>query len=165
RGGLLEHTVAVTRLVLDLSERFQAAWPQLSPPLDRGLLTAAALLHDLGRLRELSDEWNNQLTLSGRLFGPGLLVRDMVREAVHQRAVPLGGQTQMLLEHLLLCPHAKEPPVIPEGVLLVYADRLDSEFALCARLLQRDPSPGPFTERDPALGRALYKDRAKVEDS
>jgi 3'-5' exoribonuclease len=157
RGGLLEHVVAVTRLVLELADRYTTAWPEMQPPLDRGLLVAAALLHDIGRLRELSDDWNTQPTLAGRLFGPGLLARDMVREASRDR--PLSVETQTLLEHLLLCPHAKEPPVVPEGVLLVHADRLDLEFAQCARLLQRDPAKGPFTERDPGLGRALYKQR------
>ena len=163
RGGLLEHTVAVARLVLDLAQRYTAAWPTLQPPLDRGLLVAAALLHEIGRVRELNDDWNPQPTLAGRLFGPGLLTRDMLREAAGLFA--LTQETQTLLEHLVLCPHSKEPPVLPEGVLLVHADRLDTEFAQCARLLQRDPAPGPFTERDPGLGRALYKQREKREAS
>jgi 3'-5' exoribonuclease len=157
RGGLLEHLVAVTRLVLDLADRYTAAWPGLQPPLNRSLLTAAAILHDLGRLREIADDLDHTATPLGRFFGAGLLGRDLVRDAAREAELP--AEMQMLLEHLIVCPHSKEPPLVPEGVLLVHGDRLDLEFAQCARLLERDPADGPFTERDPGLGRSLYKHR------
>ncbi|HEY1188378.1 MAG TPA: HD domain-containing protein, partial [Gemmata sp.] len=50
-GGWLEHTLAVTRACSWLSERFAARFPELNPPLNRGLVIAAAALHDIGRVR------------------------------------------------------------------------------------------------------------------
>ena len=48
-------------------------------------------------------------------------------------------------------------PLIPEVLVLHHADDLDAKLEMYARCLTRDTSPGPFTERDPQLGRALLK--------
>ena len=46
---------------------------------------------------------------------------------------------------------------MPEGLILQHADELDLEMSLFARCLARDAGEGPFTDRDPALGRRLLK--------
>ena len=159
RGGLLEHTLAVTTTALDLAQRYAARFPQL----DRDLICASAILHDIGRVLELGDESPvPAITIPGRLAGPNVLGRDLIRDAAREGA-DLDAEWIALLEHLILTHgtdrgHAKGP-IIPEGLILQHADELDLEMSLFARCLERDSGPGPFTDRDPSLGRRLLKRR------
>ena len=50
-------------------------------------------------------------------------------------------------------------PCIPEVLIVHHADDLDAKFEMYARCLTKDVADGPFTERDPNLGRALLKGR------
>src|SRR5204863_4756643 len=104
RGGLLEHTVSVTRVAIDLAARYAVAHPGLRPPLNRDLVTAAAILHDLGRVAEFGDESPlPSPTVPGRLAGPLVLGRDLVRDAARERG-DVNPELVRLLEHILLAP-------------------------------------------------------------
>lgn len=165
RGGLLEHTVAVTRSALDLAARYAAAYPDLRPPLNVGLVAAGAILHDLGRVVELGDEQPvPAYTVPGRLIGGTTLGRDLVRDLARERG-DVAPELLQLLDHILLNPlyppdgGGPRWPAVPEALLVQYADDLDVKMALYARCLLRDTGPGPFTEREPVLGRHLFKGR------
>jgi 3'-5' exoribonuclease len=163
-GGWLEHTLNVTRHCLWLAERYAAHHNELRPPLNRDLVVAAAALHEIGRVRELDDALPPQLTVTGRLTGPILLARDMVREAAAARG-DLDLELQQLLEHLIVShltlPEWGSPrlPLVPEALILHHADDLDVKMEMYARCLTRDAADGPFTDRDPVLNRQLYKGR------
>jgi 3'-5' exoribonuclease len=165
RGGLLEHLVSVTRIAVDLAQRYTLAYPQLRPPLNRDLVTAGAVLHELGKVSEFGDDspvpgW----TIPGKLTGPTVLARDLVRDAARERG-DVNPELVQLLEHIVLTPlyppdgSGPRWPLIPEGLLVAYAADLDLKMAMYVRCLDRDTGPGPFTERDPALGRQLLKGR------
>lgn len=164
-GGLLEHILAVTHTCLQLVEKYQAHYPDLKPPLNRDLVVAGAVLHDLGRVAELDGEpVNPQPTVAGRFFGHLFLGRDLVRDAARE----LGGVDPALLQMLehLIVSHLALPewgsprlPLIPEVLILHHADDLDAKMEMYVRCLTRDREPGPFTARDPGLGRPLYKGR------
>jgi 3'-5' exoribonuclease len=165
RGGWLEHTLSATRIAVDLAERYAQTWPDLRPPLNRDLVTAGAVLHDIGRVLEMGDDLPlPAVTVAGRLAGPLLLGRDLVREAARARP-DVNPELVQLLEHILITslypPETGGPrwPLIPEGLIVQYAGDLDLKMAMYVRCLERDSSPGPFTERDPALGRQLLKTR------
>ena len=51
-------------------------------------------------------------------------------------------------------------PLIPECLIIHHADDLDAKLEMYARCLSRDQAAGPFTDRDPVLGRQLYKGRS-----
>jgi 3'-5' exoribonuclease len=164
-GGLLEHTLSVTRIAVDLAERYADTYPDLRPPLNVDLVTAAAILHDIGRVVELGGELPvPALTVPGRLAGHQALGRDLVRDAARE-VEGLEPELLQLLEHILLTvpsgtePDGARPPLIPEGLIIHQADDLDLKMEQYARLLRRDQSPGPFTDRDPLLGRSLLKAR------
>jgi 3'-5' exoribonuclease len=162
-GGLLEHTLAVTRCAIDLAERYASYYTELQPPLNRELVAAAAVLHELGRVRELGDETPAPApTVAGRLVGHALLGRDLVRDAARELG-DVSPELLGLLEHVLLTCAGPEdgagPPLVPEGLIVRAADRLDLDLELYVRCLTRDPGPGPFTERDATLGRRLLKAR------
>lgn len=165
-GGLLEHTLSVTRTCVWLAEQYAASLTDLKPPLNKDLVVAAAVLHDLGRVQEFNDDLlSPQPTVPGRLFGHLLLARDMIRDAARQQG-DVNPELVQLLEHIvvshLALPEWGSPrlPLVPECLILHHADDLDAKLEMYARCLGRDGGEGPFTERDPVLGKALYKGRS-----
>lgn len=163
-GGWLEHTLSVSRNCLLIADRYRERNPELQPPLNRDLLLAGAVLHDIGRVVEIDDPLNGTRSVVGELMGHLVLGRDLVREAA--REVPeLDGELLMLLDHLIYA-HLKLPewgsprlPAIPEVLILHHLDDLDAKLEMYLRCLTTDTSAGPFTDRDPVLNRALLKSR------
>ncbi|MGL6094199.1 MAG: 3'-5' exoribonuclease YhaM family protein [Fimbriiglobus sp.] len=166
-GGWLEHTLSVTRSCLVLADRYAIHYPELTPPLSRDLIVAGAVLHEIGRVAELAPPepgMPTEQTIPGHLVGHLLLGRDLVREAA--RAVEgLNPELLALLEHVLLSyltrPEWGSPrlPQIPEVLIVHHADDLDAKLEMYARCLTRDAADGPFTDRDPVLGKPLFKGR------
>jgi len=164
-GGLLEHTLTVTRTCLELVDRYRPYYTELKPPLNRDLVLAAAVLHEVGRVVELQpDGLTVDLSVPGRLTGHLILGRDLVRD----KARALGDvnpELLQLLEHLLLSyltlPEWGSPrlPLIPECLILHHADDLDAKLEMYVRCLSHDQAEGPFTDRDPGLNRQLFKGR------
>ncbi len=124
-GGLLEHTVGVLQLA-------QQVVPLYSY-LDQDLLVAGALLHDIGKVEELSYEKSFGYTSRGRLLGHIVIGVEMVKE----KAAKISGfppPLLMLIEHLLLSHHGEyqwgspKRPKIPEAMLLHYLDDLDAKL-------------------------------------
>lgn len=163
-GGWLEHTLSVAYSCLHLAGKYWALYPDLRPPINRDLLLAGAVCHDIGRLAEFDDPLSPQPSPAGELIGHLFLGRDIVREAA--RDVPdLNPELLQLLEHLIVS-HLNLPawgsprlPLIPESLILHHADDLDAKVEMYARCLTNDAGAGPFTDRDPVLGRPLFKGR------
>jgi 3'-5' exoribonuclease len=166
-GGWLEHTLSVARSALMLADKYVAHYSELSPPLNRDLIAAGAVLHDIGRAAELSAGAPGQPaepTVPGHLFGHLFLGRDLVREAARDVA-DLNPELVTLLEHVVVT-HLTRPewgsprlPAIPEVLILHHADDLDAKFEMYVRCLTRDTADGPLTDRDPVLGKQLLKRR------
>ncbi len=164
-GGLLEHTLSVTQSCLHLAEKYARQYPDLRPPLNRDLVAAAAVLHDIGRVVELDAEAAApQPTVPGRLLGHLLLGRDLMRDAAREQG-DIHPELVRLLEHILVShlalPEWGSPrlPLVPECLIIHHADDLDAKLEMYARCLTRDREEGPFTARDPMLGKRLYKGR------
>ena len=165
-GGLLEHTLSVTRACLHLVERYSAHYTELRPPLNRDLVVSAAALHELGRVLEFGDEQAAPTqTIPGRLIGHLILGRDLVRDKARELG-DINPELVRMLEHVLLSylalPEWGSPrlPLIPECLILHHADDLDAKLEMYVRCLSRDQSAGPFTDRDPVLNRQLLKGRS-----
>jgi 3'-5' exoribonuclease len=165
-GGLLEHTLSVTRSCLHLAERYAAYYTELTPPLNRDLILAAAALHEIGRVLEFGEETVlPSLTVQGRLVGHLILGRDLVRDKARELG-DVNPELVQMLEHILLSyltlPEWGSPrlPLVPECLILHHADDLDAKLEMYVRCLSRDRSPGPFTDRDPGLNRQLLKGRS-----
>jgi 3'-5' exoribonuclease len=165
-GGLLEHTLRVANISLHLVEIYAAHYTELEPPLNRDLVVAGAILHDMGRVLELGAEpVSPQPTVPGRLLGHLLLGRDLVRDTARDLG-DVNPEMVQLLEHLILT-HLELPawgsprlPLVPEVLIVHHADDLDAKLEMYARCLSRDTEAGPFTARDAALGRRLFKGRS-----
>ncbi len=167
-GGWLEHTLSVAKKCLWLVEQYDQHYADLAPPLNRDLVVAGAILHEIGRVIELRPGAlpgePAVKTVPGELFGHILLSRDLVRDAARQ--IPeFNPELLQLLEHIIMAhlalPEWGSPrlPVIPEVLILHHADDLDAKMEMYTRCLRKDASAGPMTERDPVLGRQLLKER------
>jgi 3'-5' exoribonuclease len=164
-GGLLEHTLSVTRSCIDLAERYAARYPDLQPPLNRDLVTAGAVLHDIGRVLELTDDLLDvRRTAAGGLLGHLFLAQNLVRDTARELG-DVNPELLLLLEHIIIS-HLNHPewgsprlPLLPECLILHHADDLDAKLEMYTRCLAKDKADGPFTDRDPALGRQLFKGR------
>jgi 3'-5' exoribonuclease len=164
-GGLLEHTLAVTRSCIHLAERYTAHYTELKPPLNRDLVVAGAALHEIGRVLEFGDEEAAPaMTVPGRLVGHLILGRDLVRDASRELA-DVDPERVQLLEHIVLThlalPEWGSPrlPLVPECLIVHHACDLDAKLEMYVRCISRDQTAGPFTDRDPVLGRPLLKGR------
>lgn len=164
RGGWLEHTLSLLKSALLLADHYRQHYAGVEPALDRDLVAAAAVLHDIGR----AAEWRPGPTgtpiptVPGRLFGHLLLGRDIVRDAALAQG-DLPGPWREKLEHLVLThlvlPEWGSPrlPLLPEALILHHADDLDAKLEMYLRLLSRDTTPGDVTARDSGLNRPLLK--------
>jgi 3'-5' exoribonuclease len=113
-GGLLEHTVAVATICRDTS--------QLHPRLRGDLLLAAALLHDVGRARELGPGPNFRPTDEGRLLGHVHLGLRLIEE----RAAALEADVRTELLHAVAAHHEARAARTAEAAVLYHANQLDA---------------------------------------
>ena len=116
-GGLLEHTVGVATLVRETA--------QLHPRLRADLLLAAALLHDLGRTRELGPGPSFAQTEGGRLLGHVHLGLRLIEE----RARDLDSSVLAELLHAVACHHDRQAVRTAEAAVLYHANQLDAQAA------------------------------------
>jgi 3'-5' exoribonuclease len=88
------------------------------------------------------------------------VIRDAAREQGDVNPELLQILEHIVVTHLTL-PEWGSPrlPLVPECLILHHADDLDAKLEMYARCLTRDTATGPFTDRDPVLGRMLFKGR------
>jgi 3'-5' exoribonuclease len=116
-GGLLEHTVGVATICRETA--------QLHPRLRHDLLLAAALLHDLGRTRELMPGPAFRQTDEGRLLGHVHLGLRLIE----QRAGGLDAEARAELLHAVACHHDARAARTAEAAVLYHANQLDAVAA------------------------------------
>jgi 3'-5' exoribonuclease len=124
-GGLLEHVLTLVRVCL-------AAVP-FYPEVDPDLLVTGAILHDIGKVREL--EWKSSFSysLEGQMIGHISIAQGMLREKV-QALAPFPEKLRVLVEHMILSHHGKyefgspKLPMTPEAILLSALDDLEAKM-------------------------------------
>jgi 3'-5' exoribonuclease len=152
-GGLLEHTLSVATVCDMLADHYGTA-------IDRDLLVAGALLHDIGKIREIGARGGFPYTDEGKLLGHILLGLQMVADAA--RRVPgLTASRLLLLQHLIASHQGryewqspKEPRTL-EGLILHYADDLDAKLNQAGSLM--GAIEHGWTAYDRSLGRDFLK--------
>ena len=129
-GGLLEHVVSL----LGLADRVAAHYPML----DRDLLVTGVVLHDIGKIRELTWETGFDYTVEGVLLGHIQMGVDLVEKTI--AGLPgFPGRLRTLVLHMILSHHGKlefgspKLPMIPEALVLNFLDDLDAKMQAMAR--------------------------------
>lgn len=152
-SGLAHHIVSMIDLAKELH--------RLYPDVNKDLLYAGIILHDLGKLKELSGVITTSYTLEGKLLGH---IPMMVEEIGHiAREMQIEGEEVLILQHLVLSHHGKmewgspKVPMVREAELLHFIDLLDAKMNMLNRSLAK-VKPGEFTERIFAMdNRSFYK--------
>ena len=125
-GGLLEHTLSVAKLCSYLCEAY--------PALNRDLLVTAAILHDIGKVREFSEFPENDYTDDGQFIGHIVMGSEMVSERIKTLETPFPPVLEKELKHCILAHHGKlefgspKKPAIIEAVALHMADDMDAKM-------------------------------------
>ena len=154
-GGLMEHTLAVAKLACQIADSY--------PALDRDLLLTGALLHDIGKTRELAfSAFPFEYTVRGRLVGHLVLGVEMVRDSIC--TIPdFPEDLATRLQHLILSHHGRYEfgsptlPMISEAFVLNFLDDLDAKLNFLSRLEEQAPGPGyQWTDFQRTLDRFLY---------
>jgi len=153
-GGLLEHTLSVTRLVIVACD--------LSPQVNRDLAVTAAFLHDLGKVRAY-DPISFARTPEGYLWGHVYLGAIWAERAMD--SVPgFGRELRRQVIHAILAHQGKleygspKPPMTLEAIVVHHADNLDADERGALDYLERSEVDGQgFTERSPMHATRLYR--------
>ncbi|MFD2443096.1 3'-5' exoribonuclease YhaM [Bacillus sp. CGMCC 1.16607] len=152
-SGLAYHVVSM----LDLAK----AIATLYPSLDKDLLYAGIILHDMGKVMELSGPISTTYTIAGNLLGHITIMVNEIGKAADE--LEISGEEVLMLQHLVLSHHGKaewgspKPPLIKEAEILHYIDNLDAKMNMLDRALER-VKPGEFSERIfPLENRSFYK--------
>ena len=138
-GGLLEHTLSVTKLC----EYYTKAYPALN----KDLLITAALFHDIGKTKELSLFPENDYTDDGQLLGHIVIGSEMIGE----KAKKIEGFPAVLLgelKHCILAHHGEfeygspKKPALIEAVALNFADNTDAKMETLTELFSATQETG-----------------------
>lgn len=164
-SGYLEHVLNVTRHTRLLAEQYVQLYDQLDPPIDAGVAVAGAMLHDIGKLRELATgPAGATYTASGTLIGHILQGRDILREAA--AGSQIDPDVLLRLEHIIVAHQrlpewgAPKPPMTPEALIVHHADDLDAKLQMMVTAISEDPGDGEFTSKRNALRQAIYRGRS-----
>lgn len=152
-SGLLYHTISMADLAMMISSYYQS--------IDKDILLTGVILHDVGKVMELSGPIATKYTLEGRLLGHISIMVGEIRMAAKE--LNIGGEIPLLLEHMILSHHGNKEfgsPILPltrEAVVLHFVDDLDSKMNILDKAYD-DTEEGEFTQRIIAMeGRAFYK--------
>jgi 3'-5' exoribonuclease len=145
-----------------LADKYDDYYPDMKPRLNKGLVVAGGILHDIGKLREIEETPTGaEYTASGNLIGHILQGRDIVREAAAGRDID--PEVLLRLEHVIVAHQrlpewgSPKPPMTPEAMLVHYADDLDAKYHMIYRILKEDTGTGPVTSKKNVMYQQLYR--------
>src|SRR5579862_9494213 len=160
-GGLIEHVLSLCHLA-----KFTAAHYQ---DIDLDLLLTGVILHDLGKIHELSYARGFAYSTQGQLLGHIMIGVRMIEDQI--RALPeFPAPLRDLLIHMILSHHGEmefgspKVPMFAEAMLLHYLDNLDSKMECARGLVEKDQLvEGVWTAYNSALDRTVLKKRRFLE--
>ncbi len=138
-GGLLEHTLNVTKLCAYYCESYKH--------LNRDLLLSSAMLHDIGKVKELSLFPQNDYTDEGQFLGHIVMGSEMISE--YAKKIPGFPELELMeLKHCIIAHHGEleygspKKPALMEAVALNFADNTDAKMQIFTELLDQTEETG-----------------------
>lgn len=153
-GGLAQHLLGVAQGSLEVASFY--------PNLDRDLLISGALLHDIGKVSEMT--WQGltvEYTDEGRLLGHVALGLEMVSRALQELGIPEDKGLKIL--HIIVSHHgepdmgALKRPKFPEALVIHYMDQMDAKVQGSLSFMEADSQSGNWTAFHRVFQRYLYK--------
>jgi 3'-5' exoribonuclease len=168
-GGLLEHVLHLVRICI--------ATVPFYPEVDPDLLVTGAILHDMGKVRELSWRSSFDYTLEGQLIGHISIAQGMLHEKIarmNDSGEKFPDDLRVLVEHMILAHHGKlefgspKLPMTPEAMLLSALDDLEAKFQALRNEFSaakaEGRAPGAVTDWVRSMERPLFNSQAWLED-
>jgi 3'-5' exoribonuclease len=153
-GGLLEHTLSMVSLAEKVAGHYGG--------IDRDLLIAGALLHDIGKTKEFEYQFKIDYTDQGRLLNHIVIGIEMIDEKLSGiKGFP--EDQLVLLKHMIVSHHgtrefgSPEPPKTIEAVILNYIDEIDSKVNGIRDFMAKEDPNEPWTSYHRVLDRHFYK--------
>jgi 3'-5' exoribonuclease len=164
-GGLLEHVVTLVRVCLSTAPYY--------PEVDPDLLVTGAILHDIGKIRELHWKASFGYTLEGQLIGHINIAQGMLNEKVRSLE-PFPEKLRILVEHMILSHHGKyefgspKLPMTPEALLLNVLDDLEAKMQTLrnafANAESQGKGTGEVTDWVRSMERPLFNSQAWLKE-
>lgn len=156
-GGLLEHTLSMALLTERIAGHYSG--------IDMEMVMAGVILHDIGKIRELSCGYKFDYSNEGRLLSHIIIGLQILDEKIKQ--VPdFPEEKALLLKHMIISHHGSrefgspEPPKTLEAVLLHYIDDMDSKINSIRDYMAGEDATEAWTGYHRLLERHFYKGRA-----
>lgn len=156
-SGLLYHTISMADIASLIASYYEG--------VDKDLLIAGCLLHDVGKVIELSGPIATKYTLEGKMLGHISIMVSEIRKTCEELSIQ--SEVGLLLEHMVLSHHGEKeygspvPPLTKEAVILHIVDDLDSKMNILSKALEVTQE-GEFTQRLLAMdGRSFYKPKKR----
>ncbi|RJQ86183.1 MAG: HD domain-containing protein [Desulfobacteraceae bacterium] len=156
-GGLLEHTLSMALLVDKIGGHYSG--------VDRDMLLVGAVLHDIGKVRELSYTHRIDYTDEGRLLSHIVIGVEMV-DAKIRTIEGFPQNLAAMVKHMIISHHgvrefgSPEPPKTIEAVLLNYIDEIDARVNAIREFIAAEQTGSPWTSYHRLLERHFYKGEA-----
>jgi 3'-5' exoribonuclease len=159
-GGLLEHTLSLTKLILRVVENYR--------DIDVDLLLIGGFLHDMGKIYEFSFDRAVEYTDKGQLLGHLVMEVEKVSEKI--KSIPdFPEGLAVLVKHMLVSHHgayefgSPKLPQTVEALILHYLDDLDGKIQSVQNLMAKEPG-SRWTSFHRAYGRSFFRGDDGKED-
>ena len=153
-GGLLEHTLSMVSLADKIAGHYSG--------VDRDLLLAGTILHDIGKTREYEYEISIDYSDEGRLINHIVIGIEMIDEKL-SGIEEFPEEKMLLLKHMIVSHHgarefgSPEPPKTIEAVILNYIDEIDSKVKGIRDFMANEDPNETWTSFHRLLERHFYK--------
>ncbi|RII31149.1 MAG: HD family phosphohydrolase [Geobacter sp.] len=154
-GGLLEHSLSLVKLVKSIVPLYEG--------INEDLLVVGALLHDVGKIHEMSFERAFDYTDAGKLLGHITIGVELVEDRI-RRLPGFPVELSILLKHMLLSHHGQyeygspKRPKTVEATILNYLDDMDSKInGIRAHIAKENASTSRWTAHHRLYDRYFYK--------
>ena len=161
-GGLLEHVLSMCTVAKLLGVHYR--------DIDMDLLLAGVVLHDIGKIHELTYDRSFGYSTEGQLIGHICIGSRMIDDKI--RGIPgFPDRLRTLLQHMILSHHGEleygspKVPLFPEALLLHHIDNLDSKMECMRGFIEKDRTvAGAWTSYVSPLDRSILKKRKYLEE-
>ncbi|MBC8479160.1 MAG: HD domain-containing protein [FCB group bacterium] len=154
RGGFLKHLSTSVLLAGKICRTY--------PKLNRDLVVAGILLHDIGKVKSMQGEFVTEYTDAGRLMGHAVLSRDILQEAF-QKSKGLSEDLKLKLLHMVLAHQGRSErgapvkPQFPEALIVCFIDEMDAQLDIMFRILEQNMDEGDWTDDRNSFRTQLWK--------
>ena len=156
-GGLLEHTLSVVRLIQAISGHYKG--------IDKDLLIAGGILHDIGKVYEFSYETHIDYSDAGRLLNHIVIGVEMLDTKI-AGIQDFPEDLALVLKHMIVSHHgtrdfgSPEPPKTLEAIILNYLDDMDAKVTAVRAFMEKEDPEATWTSYHRVLDRFFYKGKA-----